>query len=967
MPDIAAELDPFHTAGLRAAVLAAWASSPTRFREDANVEEDLRLDGYADAWFVELAQNAADAARTIGGPGRVRVELVERELRVANTGAPLDAAGVAALASLRASAKRDDTGSVGRFGVGFTAVLALSDAPQVLGTGGGVAFSAARTATEAAALAGPAAELARRDEPPVLRLVWPTGEAPTVGFDTEVRLPLRAGIDAAAVLAGARDLAPDLLLVLPELIEIDVAGTVFRRADGPRPGEVTIGGRRWRLARRTGSLADSDARQQATEQRARRDWSVCWALPLTADGEPDPLDQDVLHAPTATGERLGLPARLIASVPVEPDRRRIRSGPATDRVLAGAARTYLDLVRATPPEQRIALVPVPGFPRSELDGRLRELLLEVLRGAAWLPGVDVGGEPAPGAAERPPGGGGGERAGRRVGVRSRGADAESGVGERAGGTGVRRVGSRPRRVAGPARRGAGIACAALPRRVRSAARAAAGPVRAGWTGVGAARPGTGRARCAPVDRRRARVPIARRRPAAELVAGALRRAGAGRRDGAGPARRAARLAGPAGRRPSRRRSGNGAAARRVCRHRDRRCQGCCHRAGRDFGSADTRLVGSASVRDEAAGSGTSGVGGPAAAAVAGLAALALPGLHIADADAVHPLLTRLGAGSTDPAALLEHPALAAAIERSVDDADAGLDPAPLADAVLALVAESGASAAGLGALALPDIDGYPSRADELMLPDAALRPLLAADTPIGVLDPTWARRHSRSVWTAIGVLDGFALVVDEDPVGPDHDLDDEDRWWDALDTPPRRLVAVRDLDLVDDQAWPAALALLASERETRAAVTAAGSYTAWWLGRHARLSGHRPTHYRLPSAGRLGRLYDPIPVESVAFDEAFLAAIGVRGDLTVRDVGAAVDLLDRLADRARTPDLALVAEAHAALAAAVAAGRVDAEDLELPEEVRALDGSVVSVDLAMVLDAAVARGRAARRRAGDRR
>ena len=66
--------DPFGTAALRAAVLDAWAASPTRFREDANAEEDLRLGGYADTWFVELAQNAADAA---GSAGRLRITLVE--------------------------------------------------------------------------------------------------------------------------------------------------------------------------------------------------------------------------------------------------------------------------------------------------------------------------------------------------------------------------------------------------------------------------------------------------------------------------------------------------------------------------------------------------------------------------------------------------------------------------------------------------------------------------------------------------------------------------------------------------------------------------------------------------------------------------------------------------------------------------------------------------------------------------
>ena len=82
-----------------------------------------------------------------------------------------------------------------------------------------------------AALPGPAAELARRDEPPVLRLVWPTDEAPRAGFDTEVRLPLRPGVDGAALLAQARAGAPDLLLVLPDLVEIEVAGTVLRRAE----------------------------------------------------------------------------------------------------------------------------------------------------------------------------------------------------------------------------------------------------------------------------------------------------------------------------------------------------------------------------------------------------------------------------------------------------------------------------------------------------------------------------------------------------------------------------------------------------------------------------------------------------------------------------------------------------------------------------------------------------------------
>jgi hypothetical protein len=87
----------------------------------------------------------------------------------------------------------------------------------------------------------------------------------------------------------------------------------------------------------------------------------------------------------------------------------------------------------------------------------------------------------------------------------------------------------------------------------------------------------------------------------------------------------------------------------------------------------------------------------------------------------------------------------------------------------------------------------------------------------------------------------------------------------------------------------------------------------------------------------------------------------VRADLTVPDARAAADLLARLADPRRRPGPALVVAAHSALADAVTAGRVRADDLDPPEWVRALDGAVVSVDDAVVLDApwwaAATRGR----------
>ena len=170
--------DPLRTGELRDAALTAWAQHPSRFREDANAEEDHARGYYRDRVVIELAQNAADAAARAGVPGRLLLRLVETDdgafLVAANTGAPLDAAGVASLASLRASSKRDAR-AVGRFGVGFAAVRSVSDRVSVVSSTGAVHFDLTATAhvLEQVAAERPelAAEVAGRGAwLPVLRL-----------------------------------------------------------------------------------------------------------------------------------------------------------------------------------------------------------------------------------------------------------------------------------------------------------------------------------------------------------------------------------------------------------------------------------------------------------------------------------------------------------------------------------------------------------------------------------------------------------------------------------------------------------------------------------------------------------------------------------------------------------------------------------------------------------------------------
>ena len=384
--------DPFGTAAVRERVLAGWTAAPVRFREDANTEEDLALGGYRDRLVVELAQNAADAAARAGVPGRLLLRAGELDGRsvlvAANTGAALDADGVLALATLRASAKRDPVdgapaGEVGRFGVGFAAVLAVSDSPALVSRHGGVRFSSAdtRALVEEHAHAAPelAGELARRDgHVPVLRLPFPARGSVPAGYDTAVLLPLR---DAAAedlvgrLLDGVDDA---LLLALPGLEEVVVA------LPGAQPRTVTGAASRWHVLRRTGSWDPALLAGRPTEERARTSWSLTWALPRAGTAGSAHVAGSagaprVLYAPTPSDEPMDWPALLIASFPMDPSRRHVAPGPATDALLDRAAEAYADLLqeRAGAGAPVWPLVPV-GLAAGALDGQLRERVLRIL-------------------------------------------------------------------------------------------------------------------------------------------------------------------------------------------------------------------------------------------------------------------------------------------------------------------------------------------------------------------------------------------------------------------------------------------------------------------------------------------------------------------------------------------------------------------------------------------------------------
>ncbi|WP_460107730.1 sacsin N-terminal ATP-binding-like domain-containing protein [Streptomyces sp. YKOK-J1] len=900
--------DPFGTARLRRGVLDAWATSPARFREDANAEEDLVLGGYRDRLVIELAQNAADAAARAKVPGRLRLTLRDGVLVAANTGAGLDATGVESLSTLRASAKRDtgDThGAVGRFGVGFAAVLSVTDEPAIVGRHGGVRWSLAEARELAADTArhspGLGDEVRRRDgHVPLLRLPFAAeGSAPDP-YDTAVILPLR---DAAAAGLAERllDAVDDaLLLALPGLEEVvvEIDGGAPRTLRRRSEGAVTVvedsrdGVTRWRTVAAHGPLAAELLADRPVEERLRPHWSVTWAVPEDDQGRPvRPRTAGVVHAPTPSDEPLGVPALLIASFPLDTTRRHAAPGPLTDFLVQRAADAYTELLAEWRPvtDGVIDLVPGP-LGKGELDGALRQAILERLPRTAFLP-------PAADRAEDDD-----------LPEALRPRDAE--IVEGAGADTVRVL----------AEVLPTLLPAGLERRVELRT-----------LGI-------------------ARLPLA---DAVDRLAGLEKEPGWWWRlydslAGVDPDRLSGLPVPLAG------------------------------GSSQAFGSGGGRTtIGPRQVLLPSPD--TAGLDPDV---------LGRLGLKVAHEDAVHPLLEKLGALPATPRAVLTTPQVRAAVAASLDDEGGALweedapDAEELADTVLALVRDAALEPGDepwLGALALPDEDGELAPAGELVLPGSPFARVIREDE-LAAVDRDLADKWGAQPLTACGVLANFALVratdvvLDPDELEPREGdfaepddaglLDAVDVWSEDIldrfpDTPvppvATELVAVRDLDLVDDDKWPQALALLA-QPPLRDALTqqvrvllpdgtheVVRPYTAWWLRGHPVLDGRRPAGLLAAGGDPLLRgLYDE--ADATGFeDEQVLRALGVRTSVAalLDEPGGAAELLDRLSDPERPVGPAQLHGLYGALA------ELDPDQVTLPDELRAVvDGRVEVVDAA---------------------
>ena len=82
----------------------------------------------------ELLQNAEDALRRRGGAegsGRVRFALANGAVSFSHFGLPFTPDDVRAVCGIIEGTKEDDLIAIGRFGIGFKSVYAVTDVPQI--------------------------------------------------------------------------------------------------------------------------------------------------------------------------------------------------------------------------------------------------------------------------------------------------------------------------------------------------------------------------------------------------------------------------------------------------------------------------------------------------------------------------------------------------------------------------------------------------------------------------------------------------------------------------------------------------------------------------------------------------------------------------------------------------------------------------------------------------------------------
>lgn len=373
--------------------LATYREDASRVRQDAAIETSTAQGGYGRKQLYELIQNGADAL--LGSSGRIHVVLTSECLYVANEGEPMTSDGLMSLMASHVSEKRGE--QIGRFGLGFKSVSAISDGPQILSRSGSFGFDRKRSRTRISAvvpdapsypmlrLADPIDPHELAEEDPILQELMPWAT-------TVVRVPLARGFEDLA--EDITRFPPQFLLFSPHASRLVLENRhtqlvremkVSRSTDGVLTLDHDDTTSRWHVASQK-HRPSAAALEDAGELAHRETITVWWAVPMKGRAAVGQL-----WAFFPTEDRTTISGIVNAPWKMGDDRRNLLPGRFNKEILtevlpALMAREWRHLVDPEDPASVLDLLPARGREsRSWADDVVNEPIFRWLGGSASLP------------------------------------------------------------------------------------------------------------------------------------------------------------------------------------------------------------------------------------------------------------------------------------------------------------------------------------------------------------------------------------------------------------------------------------------------------------------------------------------------------------------------------------------------------------------------------------------------------
>lgn len=376
--------------------LQSYGSMPEWIEEHAHIEQSIAEGGYGHRQVYELVQNGADAMVHRSG-GRIEVILTDAHLYCANEGDPIDEEGLGALLGSNMSRKRGD--EIGRFGLGFKSVLAVTDKPEFFSRPVSLRFSEGYSREQIKGRI-PAAQ---RLPFPILRLGEPLNPAAEAASDpileelmswavTVIRLPRDTNRDTSWLAHDVAGFPAQFLLftrhVSHLVLDDRVAGKrrVVRVQRGGEEVQLVEGdsSQSWRVFRKVVEPTP-EARKDAGARAERDRLPIDWAVPLSGQAT---IGKFWAFFPTTFETTLS--GILNAPWKTNPDRENLLVGAFNEYLLDVAAELVVDNLHnvssAEDPAKHIDRMPARGREaRGWADRRITERVYELAAERESLP------------------------------------------------------------------------------------------------------------------------------------------------------------------------------------------------------------------------------------------------------------------------------------------------------------------------------------------------------------------------------------------------------------------------------------------------------------------------------------------------------------------------------------------------------------------------------------------------------